>query len=88
MASEPFRADVWFVHGSCTFVVWFDNMGVSQIGQAHVVCPRLEAGALIFSWLVKLRDAHHVIVRRSMCLAQPRIDHMDSWQSLVECGCL
>jgi len=22
-----------------------------------VVCPRLEAGALIFSWLVKLRDA-------------------------------
>ena len=57
MASEPFRADVWFVHDSCTFVVWFDNMGVSQIGQAHVVCPRLEAGALIFSWLVKLRDA-------------------------------
>ena len=22
-----------------------------------MVCPRLEAGALIFSWLVKLRDA-------------------------------
>jgi len=32
VAFEPFRADVWFVHGGCTFVGWFDNMGVSQIG--------------------------------------------------------